>query len=66
MNKEYITIKKFDKNQYLILNKKENDCFGEIVFDIKWKKWVFEPNHLCKFDSICLQKIVDYMSKLDK
>jgi hypothetical protein len=67
MKKEFIRFSKIEKeNRWLIINDEEDDCFGQIYFYKKWKKYIVEFNDQIIWDDICLQKVTDFLKKLNK
>lgn len=70
--KQFVKIEKNEDHsvpfgyKYLILNRKKDDCMGQIYFKKSWKKWVVEFNHLWVFDTKCLVDITFFMQKLEQ
>jgi hypothetical protein len=64
MKKEHIKFSKIkNENRWLIINEKEDDCFGQIYYYFKWKKYVveFNPSGII-WDDICLQKVFEFLA----
>ena len=52
--------------RYLIMNEGNDDCFGQIYYYPKWKKYIVEwnPSGII-WDSICLRRVVDFLENLN-
>ena len=65
MKKEFIKFSRMkNEERWLIINEEEDDCFGQIYYHEKWKKYVVEWNDQIVWDAICLQKVSNFLSSL--
>lgn len=51
------------KDTYFVRNKK-GEYLGDISFDLKWKRWVWEQEAYIIMSRECLQEVVDFMKEL--
>ena len=64
--KEFIKFEKIkNRKRWIILNEKEDDALGEIYYNSGWHKFVAEFNTYSYFDDSCLQRITDFVKKLN-
>jgi len=62
--KSFIEIIKIEGNRFIIKNKKD-EGLGMILFDNKWKRWIWELDWT-KYTSECLEQIVNKLKELEK
>ena len=50
---------------YRIANRKD-EYLGILSFYPQWRKYVFAPSLLCKFDATCLSEIIDALNIINE
>ena len=62
---EHLDFEKSGLNTYLVGNKK-NEYLGQIVWNPRWREFVFETADETHFSAGCLGEIVEFMEPLNR
>lgn len=47
-------------------SRRSGERLGKILYEKRWKIWIFEPDYQTFFDSKCLQEIINKLEELKK